>query len=674
MIPCDAAIASAIPEFNRPESATQSMEPTPSGLPTTFGRYLLRHLLAQGGMAEIFLAEQRGAGDFSKLVVVKRMLDHLCRQPQFVAMFLDEARIASRLTHPNIVQVFDFGEVMGRYYLTMEYLAGEDLGEVIRHVRSKGETVPFQVAVQVMVGACDGLHFAHEFCEGDKPLNVVHRDVSPSNIMISYQGSVKLVDFGIARAADRRQEATQAGAFKGKISYASPEQLQGDELDRRSDLFALGVVFHELITGKRLMQRDTDLRMFQAVLNDPIPLPSSKRNDVPEALDALVMKLLERNPEKRYRTALEVRRDLEKLITGPAPRLDEYLLALFGEVRISERLNVSSKVEHIPTASYDDGKGPNYSGPYGVPAPGDQPTAVKQPPLPPPSTTVAESEPTRALHSPVVEPVVAQPPAPKSKLPWGLLAAGGLGVLILAAGMLSALGLRADPVRVVAEAVAPHPPPLPPAGASLEITTVPPGASVEVGGKPAPGVSPVKVAGLAPGRWPVRATLRGFRPADQVVETRAGETSNLLLTLVQEGATVEVDAPPGAKVAVDGTDRGAERKLELSAGEHTVRVTLPGHRPYVEKVTLAPGETRKLAAQLAAAVAQAPGKLDVSCIPWCRVYVDGKELGEPSPIVGLPIAAGRHTLKMVHPATGRSKEVELTVAPGQPVRESASFQ
>ena len=271
--------------------------------------------------------------EFRKVLVLKRMLPHLMQRPGFVAMFLEEARIVSRLAHPNIVQVFDFGEFDGAYYLAMEYLPGESLAVVIEEAERTALRVPVQVALRVLVYVCDGLDYVHEFREGETPLDLIHRDVSPTNIVVTYQGGVKLLDFGIARAVDRKN-LTAPGLVKGKLAYCSPEQRVGPEMDRRSDIFSLGAVMFEILTGKQVAD-------VPWTAGEPPP-PSSLRPEVPPEVDRIVRKALQVSPDDRYQTAREMRGDLERLLTSPPERIDDYLVRLFGKDRMLERTDVLS--------------------------------------------------------------------------------------------------------------------------------------------------------------------------------------------------------------------------------------------------------------------------------------------------------------------------------------------
>jgi len=317
------------------------------------GKYQLVKCIARGGMAEIFLARVQGPAGFEKGVVVKRVLPHLSESSEFVQMFLDEARLAARLSHPNIVQIFDFGESDGSYFLCMEHLAGEDLANVVRLAQQAGGTMPFPLAAMVVSAAADALHYAHTLTdEGGQPLGIVHRDISPSNIFLTYTGAVKVLDFGIAKAQTKAVQ-TQAGVIKGKLMYMAPEQAKGKAVDGRSDVWALGAVLHEALTGQRLFARDTELAIYHAVLHDPIPSPSEIEPQIPEELSAIVMRALERDLAQRFASAADLRRALDTYVTatstGPlGPQLQEYLKGLCGLARIQERARIPSKSSPSP--------------------------------------------------------------------------------------------------------------------------------------------------------------------------------------------------------------------------------------------------------------------------------------------------------------------------------------
>lgn len=312
-----------------------------------FGPYTLVEKLATGGMAEIWLATQRGLAGFVRLVVIKKILAHLGEQPGFVDMFLDEARTCAQLTHPNIVQTYDLGREAGAYFIAMEYIAGEDLSAITWRARVTGQPVPPGIAARIMAETCRALHYAHRLRGPDgRPLEIVHRDVSPHNVLVTYEGEVKVVDFGIAKAATR-SEQTRPGILKGKFSYMSPEQCTGAAVDARSDVFALGIVLYELCTGQRLFKHESELMILDMVVKRPIPPPSDFCPWIPEALEAIIMRALERPLERRFQSAQAMQLALEDLLRaepGPLTSADiaAYMRALFAD-RIEERRRVCAR-------------------------------------------------------------------------------------------------------------------------------------------------------------------------------------------------------------------------------------------------------------------------------------------------------------------------------------------
>jgi len=279
-----------------------------------YGNYELVRRLAAGGMAEIFLARQQGLEGFEKELVIKRILPHLASEVGFIRMFLDEARIAARLNHPNIAQIFNLGAQGGTYFIAMEYVEGRDLRGVWKLCEQRGEPMPPNIACFIISQCAAALHHAHKATNRQgKPLGIVHRDVSPQNILVADTGAIKVVDFGIAKAADSSTH-TRAGVLKGKFAYMSPEQAAGQKIDRRTDIFALGTVLHELLTGKRLFKRDTDVSTLSAVGECRIERPSNLYEDLPEDLDDVVLKSLRRNPKDRYQTSEEFQLALEQWV------------------------------------------------------------------------------------------------------------------------------------------------------------------------------------------------------------------------------------------------------------------------------------------------------------------------------------------------------------------------
>ncbi|MCU1276943.1 MAG: hypothetical protein JWM53_489, partial [bacterium] len=278
-----------------------------------FGKYETLRRIAVGGMAEIHLARAVGLEGFEKLVVLKRILPQYADDEEFVRMFLDEARLAATLHHSNVVQVYDIGAVDGQYFLSMEFLHGQDGRQLMKTVAASQQPLPLENAIAIMIGVLAGLHYAHERVVDGKPLNLVHRDVSPQNVFVTYDGGVKLLDFGIARASSRLSE-TRAGTLKGKIAYMSPEQCSGLPIDRRSDVFAAAIILWELTTGRRLFTGDSDFEVMRKIKEEDSPRPSAGSFAYPLALERIVLKGLKRDPAERYASAEEMQLELEAFV------------------------------------------------------------------------------------------------------------------------------------------------------------------------------------------------------------------------------------------------------------------------------------------------------------------------------------------------------------------------
>jgi len=338
-----------------------------------FGKFELLTTLAYGGMAELFIAKQRGMANVERLVVVKRILPHLADQPQFVDMFLEEARIAALLDHPNIVPIYDLGHVEGSFFIAMPYVSGINVRTMLEQAERAKAQIPVEVGCAIILQVLAGLDYAHRRTRLDgTPLNIVHRDVSPSNIMVEESGRVLLLDFGIAKAADKVKRETETGSIKGKLTYMSPEQCRADPMDQRSDLFSLGVVFHELATGRRLFKRRTDMLIYRAIIDDPIPDPHEQRPALPAPVAGVILRALEREAANRFASAGEMRAALvaamgqASLPDGGAPLLADYLGQHFGAELERQRKKVIDAREHDLPVSIDAADETKTTAPPGV--------------------------------------------------------------------------------------------------------------------------------------------------------------------------------------------------------------------------------------------------------------------------------------------------------------------
>jgi serine/threonine protein kinase len=301
-----------------------------------FGKYRLIDRIAVGGMAEIFLAHQMEGEGLERPVVIKRIRPHLSKHSTFVKMFLNEARLAAQLNHPNIVQIHDLGKIGENYFIAMEYIFGRDMRRVIPKAEQLGIPFPMVYALRIASDVCAGLSYAHKKVDlYGNPLNIVHRDVTPENIFVSFDGTVKLLDFGIAKAANQ-VEQTRSGELKGKLSYMSPEQCFGKPLDCRSDIFSVGVVLYEWLTGFKLFTGESEVAVMRSITDGKIYAPSYFKADIPEPVEAILMKALDKDRERRYQTAGEMRAAIDAFLSTyeftPSPQhLSNFLRQLFHD-------------------------------------------------------------------------------------------------------------------------------------------------------------------------------------------------------------------------------------------------------------------------------------------------------------------------------------------------------
>ncbi len=307
----------------------------------SIGNYEVLRKLAIGGMGEVFLARQKGPVDFSRQVVLKKLHARFTRDPQFVTMFLNEARIVASLTHPNIIHVYEFFEDGDGYVIAMEYVRGGTVLSLLRARATLGSPgLPYGPMVRIVTSVCEALHYAYSEPDVDGAVrHIVHRDISPSNVLVGYDGQVKLADFGVAKAL-AEAPATKSTTIKGKYGYLTPEQIRCEQLDQRSDIFSLGTVLWEMSVGKRLFERESEMQMLYAILEEPIPTPSSQVSGYPPELERVVMKALARSRDERYPDAEAFAADLRAIAYDhrwdcEKPALAQLVKALLPENQIA---------------------------------------------------------------------------------------------------------------------------------------------------------------------------------------------------------------------------------------------------------------------------------------------------------------------------------------------------
>ncbi len=516
----------------------------------TIGRYEFLVPVAEGGMASVWAARMRGTHGFQKTLAVKMMLGSISDNETFEQMFLDEARIASRIHHPNVVEILDLGDENGVLYIVMEYVDGEPLSAIFRTAIRKGG-IPLGIAVRIVADAALGLHAAHDLKgDDDHPLGLVHRDVSPQNILVSYDGNVKIVDFGVALANTRGSEKTEVGTVKGKASYMAPEQALGKALDRRTDVFALGIVLFQVTTGKHPFKGENDIVTLHNTIERPTPAPSTLVPSYPRPLEAVVMKALEKDPAKRYQSAAELEAALDRVMPPTAPRVRPTDVAKFVREIVGDRgerrrdalrqavkladehwANVAEAQRLLQRPVHDIGMTgqftainalnlpsglylpPGSFGPGGLPPLGAPPSP---PSLPPPTSQTQPS--ITAVATPGVSSTTPPPAdtksASKAPLVLGVLAfviVGGAG-----AGYMAMKGKPAEPEHPVKVAA---PPP-----SSAEASSAPTASAVETAAAP-----------------PASAS-----------DAAAGSPGSIDLTALPTATTTERPGRPGVPVAVGG--------------------------------------------------------------------------------------------------------------------------
>ncbi len=576
---------------------------------TPVGRFTLLTPLAQGGMAEIWLARQSGLQGFEKLVVIKRMMTALEADPEYVNMFLTEARLAAMLSHPNVVQIYELGEEEGSLYIVMEYLDGEDLAVVRRTGQKHGLPLLDHYTARLISMAAEGLHYAHTRTGIDgKQLSIVHRDISPQNLIATFDGGLKVVDFGIAKLATHH---TNSGKLKGKLAYMSPEQARGEQLDARSDVFSLGIVLFEVVTRTRLLPKLNDVDLLNIMAStEALPRPSERRPDLSPGLEMIIMKALCRKREQRFQNAREMQDALESWLrdTGKhasAGDLADYLRTVFAR-RIHDRRQL---IETAMTAELTPSSARHLSNMVARQAAG---------------TGSSESHSSTRWRDGL-----------RRRAPMIALVALSVLVLAIAGAIIKRISDRqaeavVEPVRPMVVKVPQARPPV------LVVDTVPSGALLTIDGQ-ARGRSPQTLEQLGVGTHQISATLEGYQPAQRAVELeQAGERVLVELALLPIAVPIPVPVPPGP-----GTD----------AGVKPVAVKPPPKKPPPPAPT---------------------GKLTLKTTPWSTVYLGKKKLGD-TPLINMVLPAGKHTLRMVNPESNLENSVEVEIKANETTVKKLKF-
>jgi serine/threonine-protein kinase len=523
------------------------------------GKYTPLARLGNGGMADVFLAVARGPMGFNKLTVVKRLRNS--EENTHVQMFLDEARLAARLNHPNIVHTYEVGEVGGRFFIAMEYLEGQSLHQVIARLAEKGDGLSEALVALVASHALKGLHHAHELCDFDgTPIGVVHRDVSPHNLFITYTGEVKLLDFGIAKATVNSTH-TDTGVLKGKVRYMAPEQVTGKPVDRRLDIFAAGVVLWEMLARRPLFQGDA-VSILTRIATETVPSVRTVRPDVSAELDAIVLRALRHDPNDRYQTADAMRADVEQFlrsheVASLEKELGRLMNDLFAETRDGVRARIKSFLANVQNFSAEEAHSM-----AGITHSGELPALMGDSgpvPLAPNSgMNVVSSQPHHGGPSATTLVEGA------SRRRWPLI---GVGAVLIAAMVGGILALRHPPAAQVVTM-----PAMMPTSGRVHVDTTPPGALIEWNGRPLDR-TPAELT-LEPGTQTLVISRDGYETEMFSIDVKAGDSLTRTLDLRSKAAP-----PPAASTAAPAAAPAPRNFGPAPRGVHAAGPTPPVAAP-----------------------------------------------------------------------------------------------
>jgi hypothetical protein len=687
-------------------------------MPQRFGKYTLIRKLALGGMAEIFLALQRSMAGFEKLIVVKRVLPHLAKDQAFIELLLTEARIAATLNHPNVAHIYDVGEVHGQFYIAMEHIHGEDLRSIVRQMKKVNETsFPLEHAIAIVLGCCAGLSYAHEKSNLDgAPMEIVHRDVSPQNILVTFTGDVKLVDFGIAKAGRSTQEDTGSGQLKGKIPYMSPEQAQGLPLDGRSDVFSVGVILFELCTGKRLFRGANEMDTLKMIVEGEYPKPRALNPNLPERLEKIILKSLEKDLSVRYQSAREMQAELEDMIRAEQMKvspltLSSWMQHLFEEklgeqkrmlsegrqlaeviaaqvaaeeaeaareaTRSGVRARQRSRVPWVLTVLFAllTATVVGYIAIFGV---GGRPTG--------PGVMVVQSEPAGASIRIDGEVRPEHTPATITELPLA-----HYRLTVTSEGFVP-FSQDVDLTEAAQQATV-HATLVRPSASSYgiaSVTTTPAGAHLLLDGHDTSLVTPATVPEIEPGvEHTLVISLDGYVPVTRTLLLTAGQVETVTLSLDRtplgpnESLLVLTTDPPDSRVQLDSQwyETGSPFEIRVPTREYRLRITHAGRRMDERTLELEGGERTELSVTLERertapttgthvehpTGASGPGHITINATPWCNVSIDGHAVGE-TPIVEHALPSGSHSITCTNPETHGTRTVRVDVRPGETTR------
>ena len=627
-------------------------------LPRLFGKYYLLELINVGGMAEVFKAKMFGVEGFEKIVAIKRILPEVAEDAEFIKMFVDEAKIAVKLQHPNVVQIFELGKIEDSYFIAMELINGKDLKTIRKRLKRVDLLMPVEQSAYIISQVCDGLDYAHRKTdEKMNPLNIVHRDISPQNMIVSYEGTVKLIDFGIAKAKSKSTK-TQVGMLKGKFSYMSPEQVSGQPIDRRSDIFSLGVVFFEMLTGKRLFLGKNDVETLEKIRKAEVLPPSVFNSDVPPELDRIVLKALAKDREDRYQWASEFSEDLKKFSYSSGKSFSRQdMMNFMSEFFADELEEETAKLEEY----------------HKIKKPAEMPLREAAQPVRRDVTSIEDEK--SVMHS------------GSSSKKLVLVFATIVVALAFVISLLVVLsGNKKDSTSLIVDS-----------NEKKTIVVVDENTMYQKRCE-----TPCVIEGLLAGPHEISFTKPGFVDVKDSIFLSKGENKEKFVKMYRIGEqktmiTVKSD-PDGATLYI--TDKKVQAATptivnDIPVGlDIVVRVEKHGYYPYEENIGKVPANMNKEVSVIlksknnsgsqskskksdssssrSAVESGEPAFLTINSMPWANIYIDGKLVGS-TPISKHKLPAGSYKIQFKNPKSKIDKTIPIELKPGETKRLIEKF-